>query len=261
MTPTGRVRPAQPRHDHPCHVGRPGHRRPHRPRRRTRPAGHRGRRRQAGPLPRRSRVRHRPRPDRHLDRRGHRRQDHLPGPTQGTDRTPPDDRGRDRHARGRSREHLTVLRDADPDDKTAIFRQLGLRLTYQPGSRTVLAEANSPAIMYRTECPRGIRHLNPAHSRGTSVHSLESTCRTRNPSTRPVGVDQGSGNASISTGSQRPPSVSERSAGPPLRGLQNTQTALSLLAVGAGCRGSSTTEALREHGDELPTMPRSGQPA
>jgi hypothetical protein len=28
---------------------------------------------------------------------------------------------------------LTVLRDADPDDKAEVYRELGLRLTYQPG--------------------------------------------------------------------------------------------------------------------------------
>ena len=57
---------------------------------------------------------------------------------------------------------LAVLRNADPEDKTAIYRQLGLRLTYEPGTRTVLAEANPSAIMYETECPRG--DLNPPSS-------------------------------------------------------------------------------------------------
>ena len=38
--------------------------------------------------------------------------------------------------------HLAqVIRDADPRDKAEIYSQLGLRLTYHPGKRAVLAEA------------------------------------------------------------------------------------------------------------------------
>lgn len=37
---------------------------------------------------------------------------------------------------------LAVLRDADPADKTEIYSQLGLCLTYQPGRRIVRAEAH-----------------------------------------------------------------------------------------------------------------------
>ena len=37
---------------------------------------------------------------------------------------------------------LAVLADADPADKAEIYTQLGLRLTYQPGQRTVRAEAH-----------------------------------------------------------------------------------------------------------------------
>ena len=33
-----------------------------------------------------------------------------------------------------------VLRDADPDDKAEVFRQLGLRLTYHPGRKLVEAQ-------------------------------------------------------------------------------------------------------------------------
>ncbi|HUL27109.1 MAG TPA: hypothetical protein VLW44_15225 [Streptosporangiaceae bacterium] len=36
---------------------------------------------------------------------------------------------------------LGVLRDADPADKAEIYVRLGLKLTYQPGNRTVRAEA------------------------------------------------------------------------------------------------------------------------
>ncbi|MEU7949180.1 hypothetical protein AB0C50_31265 [Micromonospora taraxaci] len=33
----------------------------------------------------------------------------------------------------------TVLRDADPADKAEVYRQLGLRLNYQPETQTVRA--------------------------------------------------------------------------------------------------------------------------
>ena len=35
-----------------------------------------------------------------------------------------------------------VLRDADPRDKAEVYRRLNLRLTYQPATQTVRAEAN-----------------------------------------------------------------------------------------------------------------------
>ncbi|HEX6526025.1 MAG TPA: hypothetical protein VF070_39335 [Streptosporangiaceae bacterium] len=37
-----------------------------------------------------------------------------------------------------------VLADAEPDDKAEIFRQLGLKLTYQPGRQVVEAEIRNP---------------------------------------------------------------------------------------------------------------------
>ena len=48
----------------------------------------------------------------------------------------------------------TVLREADPDDKADVFRQLGLKLTYYPGSRLVQAETKIPAHWY-SESVRG----------------------------------------------------------------------------------------------------------
>ncbi|WP_406045720.1 hypothetical protein OG799_15335 [Micromonospora sp. NBC_00898] len=38
-----------------------------------------------------------------------------------------------------------VLRDADPADKAEVHRQLGLRLTYQPGTQTVRAAVDLSA--------------------------------------------------------------------------------------------------------------------
>jgi site-specific DNA recombinase len=37
-----------------------------------------------------------------------------------------------------------VLRDADPNDKAEIFRQLGLKLTYHPGRQLVKAQVEGP---------------------------------------------------------------------------------------------------------------------
>jgi DNA invertase Pin-like site-specific DNA recombinase len=41
-----------------------------------------------------------------------------------------------------------VLTDADPDDKAEIFRKLGLRLTYHPGSLLVKAQIEAPQYWY-----------------------------------------------------------------------------------------------------------------
>jgi hypothetical protein len=53
------------------------------------------------------------------------------------------------------RELMSVLAAADPADKAQIYSQLGLALTYHPGSQTVRAEAR-PLPMYVRKCPRGI---------------------------------------------------------------------------------------------------------
>jgi hypothetical protein len=41
-----------------------------------------------------------------------------------------------------------VLADADPNDKSEIFRQLGLRLTYHPGRHLVQAQIEAPRHWY-----------------------------------------------------------------------------------------------------------------
>jgi hypothetical protein len=41
---------------------------------------------------------------------------------------------------------LGLLRDADPRDRAEVYARIGLRLTYQPGTETLIAEATSPAI-------------------------------------------------------------------------------------------------------------------
>jgi hypothetical protein len=49
-----------------------------------------------------------------------------------------------------------LLRDADPGDKAELYSRLGLRLTYQPGPETVIAEVVTPATDRVFDwCPRG----------------------------------------------------------------------------------------------------------
>ncbi|WP_026189944.1 hypothetical protein [Salinispora mooreana] len=48
-----------------------------------------------------------------------------------------------------------VLRDADPADKAKVYRQLGLRLNYQPETQTVRAEVNLSAHRGEMVCVRG----------------------------------------------------------------------------------------------------------
>ncbi|MFG2068115.1 hypothetical protein ACGFKZ_14815, partial [Micromonospora tulbaghiae] len=49
----------------------------------------------------------------------------------------------------------TVLRNADPADKAEVYRQLGLRLNYQPETQTVRAEVDLSAHRGVIVCVRG----------------------------------------------------------------------------------------------------------
>jgi site-specific DNA recombinase len=49
----------------------------------------------------------------------------------------------------------TVLREADPADKAEVYRQLGLRLKYQPETQTVRAEVDLRAHRGAMVCVRG----------------------------------------------------------------------------------------------------------
>ncbi len=53
------------------------------------------------------------------------------------------------------RDIMSVLAKADPADKTEIYAQLGLTLTYQPEEKKVIARARPPDSMYVRTCPRG----------------------------------------------------------------------------------------------------------
>ena len=60
-------------------------------------------------------------------------------------------------------ELFTLLRDADPRDKAELYSRIGLRVTYQPGPETIIAEVVTPANDRVFDwCPRG--DLNP-HAR------------------------------------------------------------------------------------------------
>ncbi|HEX3960633.1 MAG TPA: hypothetical protein VHZ03_29015, partial [Trebonia sp.] len=61
-----------------------------------------------------------------------------------------------------------VLADADPDDKAEIFRQLGLKLTYNPGERLVRATVE-PASHWQFDGVRGRPGGNPLF--GDFMHS------------------------------------------------------------------------------------------
>ena len=50
---------------------------------------------------------------------------------------------------------MSVLRAADPADKTEVYARLGLRLTYHPGPRTVNARAELGQSCTKGSCPRG----------------------------------------------------------------------------------------------------------
>ncbi|GAA0577187.1 recombinase family protein [Paractinoplanes ferrugineus] len=58
---------------------------------------------------------------------------------------------------------LSLLRDADPRDRAELYSRLGLRMTYQPGPETLMAEVATPADLRVFDmCPEG--DLNP-HAR------------------------------------------------------------------------------------------------
>ena len=48
---------------------------------------------------------------------------------------------------GRLREIVSVLAEASPQDKRAIYDELGVNLTYDPASKTVRAGAGDPGVL------------------------------------------------------------------------------------------------------------------
>jgi site-specific DNA recombinase len=63
---------------------------------------------------------------------------------------------------------LDLLRHADPRGKAELYSRIGLRMTYQPGAETMIAEVVTPAINRVFDgCPRGDTNQNP--TRATTV--------------------------------------------------------------------------------------------
>jgi hypothetical protein len=56
---------------------------------------------------------------------------------------------------------ITILRAADPADKAELYAQLGLRLTYRPGPRTVTVRSEIGRTCTKGACPRGDRPRIP----------------------------------------------------------------------------------------------------
>ncbi|MFC6566516.1 hypothetical protein [Actinoplanes utahensis] len=50
---------------------------------------------------------------------------------------------------------VTALREANPDDKLDVYRDSGLRLTFQPESRTVRADVDLAQHRWHSVCVRG----------------------------------------------------------------------------------------------------------
>jgi site-specific DNA recombinase len=60
---------------------------------------------------------------------------------------------------------MAVPHHAEPADKTDIYTALGLRLTYNPGPRTVTARAEIGQTCTKGSCPRGERTQKPMRAR------------------------------------------------------------------------------------------------
>jgi site-specific DNA recombinase len=65
---------------------------------------------------------------------------------------------------------ITALRDADLDDKLAVYRNLGLRLTYDPQTLTVRAEIELAAHRWDSGCVRG--RTRPDNQPGTQLFGI-----------------------------------------------------------------------------------------
>jgi hypothetical protein len=50
---------------------------------------------------------------------------------------------------------LRILRTADPTDKAELYAQLGLRLTFNPGPKTVTVRLETGQSCTKGSCPRG----------------------------------------------------------------------------------------------------------
>jgi Recombinase len=76
-----------------------------------------------------------------------------------------------------------VLADADPNNKSGIFRQLGLRLTYHPGRGIVEAQVMPAECGVFRKCPRG--DLNPGTGEISLIADLNSKTGEKSPDRGP----------------------------------------------------------------------------
>jgi len=53
---------------------------------------------------------------------------------------------------------LKILKQAAPEDKSCVYRLLGLKLTYRPHDRTVLAETQPSAVCAQFVSEGGLAH-------------------------------------------------------------------------------------------------------
>jgi hypothetical protein len=84
---------------------------------------------------------------------------------------------------------ITALRDAEPEHKLDVYRNLGLRLTYHPETRTVRADIDLAAHRWEMVCVRGVidtlTHVrirtNPRSYSVSSAARTQTWCRTWRP--------------------------------------------------------------------------------
>jgi site-specific DNA recombinase len=71
---------------------------------------------------------------------------------------------------------MTALRYATPADKAEIYAGLNLRLTYNPGPRTVTARAEVAQTCTKGSCPRPDRPHSPTGSVAGNRRCIPMTC-------------------------------------------------------------------------------------
>ncbi|HEU4426371.1 MAG TPA: hypothetical protein VFR67_27850, partial [Pilimelia sp.] len=100
---------------------------------------------------------------------------------------------------------ITALRDAEPEHKLEVYRNLGLHLTYNPDTRTVRAEIDLAAHRWDSVRVRG-GHENdfPAHPRETGVHAIDAS-GIGSPRQPPAKRDRGHRHNATSTVEQHDP--------------------------------------------------------
>jgi hypothetical protein len=72
---------------------------------------------------------------------------------------------------------LNALRHADPADKTEVYRELGLRLTYNHTEHTVLAETRpTSSVCVVSVSEGGLEPVFVAYLHRAGVHAIDRSC-------------------------------------------------------------------------------------